>query len=132
MEKASCHCFEKELVENGIFVCIVSGRYWHGQEDDTSENLEKAEKLVEIAKSKAWKHEVYTKEYSIDVTDVFDPKSTEENLLLDFLTHMVNFRETAEKQLVQGTLSLVRDHTTLKSGKRLGNKKDSLVAIYKQ
>ena len=58
MEKALCHCFEKELVENGVIVCIVSGRVWHGQEDDTSENLEKAEKLVEIAKSKAWKHEV--------------------------------------------------------------------------
>ncbi|XP_068670342.1 histamine N-methyltransferase-like [Montipora foliosa] len=132
MEKALCHCFEKELVEKGVFVCIVSGRYWHGQEDGTSENLEKAEKLVEIAKSKAWKHEVYTREYSIDVTDVFDPKSIEGNLLLDFLTHMVNFRETAEKQLVEGTLSLIRDHTTLKSGKRLGKKKDSLIAIYRQ
>lgn len=132
MEKALCHCFEKELVENGVIVCIVSGRYWHGQEDDRSKKLEKAQKLVEIAKSKAWKYEVYTKEYSIDVTDVFDPKSTEGNLLLDFLTHMVNFRETAEKQLMQGTLSLIRDHTTLKSGKRLGKKKDSLIAIYKE
>lgn len=144
MGEALCHCFEKELGENGVFICIVSGgdlvhlilakqpKDWHGQEDGASENLENARQLVEIAKRKGWKHEVYIKEYSIDVTEVLDPKSTEGNLLLDFLTHTVNFRETAEKQLVEETLAIVRDHTTLKDGKRLGKKKDSLVALYKQ
>ena len=144
MEEALCHCFEKELGENGVFICIVSGgdlvhlilakqpKDWHGQEDGASENLEMARQLVGIAKRKGWKHEVYIKEYSIDVTEVFDPKSTEGNLLLDFLTHTVNFRETADKQLVQETLAMVTDHTTLKDGKRLGKKKDSLVALYKQ
>lgn len=144
MEEALCHCFEKELGENGVFVCIVSGQDLmnlviakqptnrYGLEDGASENLQKAEQLVEIAKSKGWKHEVYIKEYSIDVTEVFDPKSTEGNLLLDFLTYTVNFRETAEKQLVEETLAMVRDHTVLKDGKRLGKKKDSLIALYKQ
>ena len=144
MEEALCHCFEKELGENGALICIVSGRdlinlvlakqpkNWHGQGDGTSENLENAERLVEIGKNKGWKHELYITEYSIDVTEVFDPKSTEGNLLLDFLTHTVNFRETAEKQLVEETLAIIRDHTTLKDGKRLGKKKDSLIALYKQ
>ncbi|KAK2568356.1 Histamine N-methyltransferase [Acropora cervicornis] len=144
MEEALCHCFEKELDENGVFICIVSGgdlvhlilakqpKDWHGQGDGASQNLEMARQLVGIAKSKGWKHEAYVKEYSIDVTEVFDPKSTEGNLLLDFLTHTVNFRETAEKQLVEETLAIVRNHTTLKDGKRLGKKKDSLVALYKQ
>jgi len=144
MEEALCHCFEKELDENGVFICIVSGgdllhlilakqpKDWHGQGDGASQNLEMARQLVGIAKSKGWKHEAYVKEYSIDVTEVFDPKSTEGNLPLDFLTHTVNFRETAEKQLVEETLAIVRNHTTLKDGKRLGKKKDSLVALYKQ
>ena len=144
MEEALCHCFEKELGENGVFICIVSGgdlvhlilakqpKDWHGQEDGASQDLEMARQLVGIAKSKGWKHEAYIKEYSIDVTEVFDPKSTEGNLLLDFLTHTVNFRETAEKQLVEETLAIVRNHTVLKDGKRLGKKKDSLVALYKQ
>ena len=143
MEKALCHCFEKELGENGVFVCIVSGRDliywvlakqtkdWHGREARASENYETAEKLIDIAKTRGWKHEVYTKEYSIDVTEVFDPKSTKGNLLLDFLTHTVNFRETAEKQLVEETLAFMRDHTILKDGKRLGEKTESLIAIYK-
>ncbi|XP_067052634.1 histamine N-methyltransferase-like [Acropora muricata] len=143
MEEALCHCFEKELGENGVFVCIVSGRdlinlvlakqpsNGYGQKDGAIENLEKAGQLVEIAKSKGWKHEVYMNEYSIDVTEVFDPKSTEGNLLLDFLTHTINFRETAEKQVVEETLAVVRDHTVFKDGKRLGKKKDWLIALYK-
>ena len=143
MEEALCHCFEKELGENGVFVCIVSGldlinlvlakqpTNGYGQKDGAIENLEKAGQLVEIAKSKGWKHEVYMNEYSIDVTEVFDPKSTEGNLLLDFLTHTINFRETAEKQVVEETLPVVRDHTVFKDGKRLGKKKDWLIALYK-
>lgn len=143
MEEALCHCFEKELGENGVFVCIVSGldlinlvlakqpTNGYGQKDGAIENLEKAGQLVEIAKSKGWKHEVYMNEYSIDVTEVFDPKSTEGNLLLDFLTHTINFRETAEKQVVEETLAVLRDHTVFKDGKRLGKKKDWLIALYK-
>jgi len=143
MEEALCHCFEKELGENGVFVCIVSDHdlinlvlakqptNGYGQKDGAIENLEKAGQLVEIAKSKGWKHEVYMNEYSIDVTEVFDPKSTEGNLLLDFLTHTINFRETAEKQVVEETLAVVRDHTVFKDGKRLGKKKDWLIALYK-
>ena len=143
MEEALCHCFEKELGENGVFICIVSGgdlvhlilakqpKDWHGQEDGASQDLEMARQLVGIAKSKGWKHEAYIKEYSIDVTEVFDPKSTEGNLLLDFLTHTINFRETAEKQVVEETLAVVRDHTVFKDGKRLGKKKDWLIALYK-
>ncbi|XP_029199432.1 histamine N-methyltransferase-like [Acropora millepora] len=143
MKEALCHCFEKELGENGVFVCIVSGldlinlvlakqpTNGYGQKDGAIENLEKAGQLVEIAKSKGWKHEVYMNEYSIDVTEVFDPKSTEGNLLLDFLTHTINFRETAEKQVVEETLAVVRDHTVFKDGKRLGKKKDWLIALYK-
>ena len=143
MEEALCHCFEKELGENGVFVCIVSGldlinlvlakqpTNGYGQKDGAIENLEKAGQLVEIARSKGWKHEVYMNEYSIDVTEVFDPKSTEGNLLLDFLTHTINFRETAEKQVVEETLAVVRDHTVFKDGKRLGKKKDWLIALYK-
>ncbi|XP_074616719.1 histamine N-methyltransferase-like [Acropora palmata] len=143
MEEALCYCFEKELGENGVFVCIVSGldlinlvlakqpTNGYGQKDGAIENLEKAGQLVEIAKSKGWKHEVYMNEYSIDVTEVFDPKSTEGNLLVDFLTHTINFRETAEKQVVEETLAVVRDHTVFKDGKRLGKKKDWLIALFK-
>ena len=78
-----------------------------------------------------WKHEVYNNEYSIDVTDVFDEVSREGNLLLDFLTYSKNFRKTADKQLVKETLALMKDLSTVKDGKRLGEKKESLILIYK-
>ena len=55
---------------------------------------------------------------------MFDEKSTEGNLLLDFLTHTVNFRETADKQLVEKTLALIKGLTTVKDGKRLGEKRN--------
>ena len=144
IEQALIHCFEKELSDQGTFVCIIGGRnlrywvslkqrklQWHGRNDTDSESYETAEKIIKISNDNGLKHEIYTQEYSIDVTEVFDEKSTEGNLLLDFLTHTVNFRETADKQLVEETLALIEDLTTVKDGKRVGDKKESLLLIYK-
>ena len=142
IEQTLIHCFEKELGEQGVFICIIGGRNlrywvslkqskrWHGKDSD-GDNYETQEKLIKIANERGWKHEIYSQEYSIDVTDVFDEKSTEGNLLLDFLTHTVNFRETADKQLVDETLALIKELTTVRDGKRFGDKTESLIFIYK-
>ena len=136
VEKALLHCFEKELNETGILLFIVSGqdlmdwvkfkqnKHWAGEEKPI-------EKIIKIASDNGWKHDVYTEEYSIDVTEVFDEKSTEGNLLLDFLTHTEHFREKADKKLVEETLELIKDLTILKDGKRLGEKKELLIIISK-
>ena len=142
IEQTLIHCFEKELSEQGVVVCIIGGRNlryfvslkqskrWHGKDSD-SNNYETQEKIVRIANERGWKHEIYCQEYSIDVTDVFDEKSTEGNLLLDFLTHTVKFRETADKQLVEETVALIKELTTIKGEKRFGDKTESLIIIYK-
>ena len=139
------HCIENELQDNGRLVFIVQRPDlmssilekqgfpdWHGTPDEKNpESLETAEKMFKIAEKYGWKHEVYTHKYSIDVTEIFDPQSTEGNLLLDFITHIENYRGIADKKLLQETLALIEDLTTLKDGKRLGEKKESLIFIYK-
>ena len=101
---------------------------WHGDLANNSLH-DRAEALIQIAHKNSWKHEVYTIEYPIDVTEVFDPQSTEGNLLLDFLTHKVNFRETANKQLVEETLALIKDLSVVKEGKTIGKGIESLIVI---
>ena len=112
------------------WVTLRQSNQWHGK-DKASEGYETSEKIIKIASDNDWKHEMYTQKYSIDVTEVFDEKSTEGNLLLDFLTHTVNFLKAAEKQLVEETLQLIKDLTTLQNEKILGEVKDSLILIYK-
>lgn len=135
------HCIENELQDNGRLVFIVTRsspmssvleKQWHGTSDEKNPgSFGIAEKMFEIAEKYGWKHEIYTHEYSIDVTEIFDPQSTEGNLLLDFITHTENYRGTADKKLLQETLALIEDLSTLKDGKRLGEKKESLIFIYK-
>ena len=104
----------------------------HGNPDEKNpESSEPAEKMLEIVEKYGWKYEVCTQEFSIDVTEIFDPQSTEGNLLLDFVTHTKNYRGTADKKLLQETLGLIEDLSTLKDGKRLGKKEESLIFIYK-
>ena len=62
---------------------------------------------------------------------MFDEKSTEGNLLLDFFTHTRNFRKTTDQQKVEETLALIKDNTIVKDGKLVGEKDKSLILIYK-
>lgn len=142
IKDALVYCFEEELHDHGILVCILSGHdlmysitlkqntKWHGKRKDKG-IYDTAEKIPRAADDNGWKYDIHTQEYSIDVTEVFDENSTNGNLLLDFLTHTENFRETADKQLVEETLELIEDLTTVSDGKCLGKKRDSLVFIYK-
>ena len=142
------HCIENELQDNGCLVFIVERPDfissflgllekqcfpdWRGTPvEKNTESFEVAEKMFEIAEKYGWKHEVYAYEYPMDVTEVLDPSSTEGNLLLDFITHTANFRGTADKKLLQETLARIEDLSTLKDGKRLGERKGSLIVIYK-
>lgn len=43
-----------------------------------------------------------------DMTEVFDEMSSEGNLLLDFFTHVSNFRKTADDGLVQRVLKFLK------------------------
>ena len=138
-EQALTHCFENELCDNGAVVCVIDGKdllyciskLRKRRQGIVSENCERSEKIIKIANDNGWKHEIYSQEYSIDVTDVFDEKSSEGNLLLDFFTHTLNFRETADKQLLEDLLALIKDNATLKNGKLLGDKSESLILLYK-
>ena len=139
IEKALLHCFEKELSDKGKLICIAARRdlacsvlsklqqklQWHVG----SEIYDVVDKMIQIANKNGWKIEVHDQEYSIDVTEVFDPHSIEGNLLLDFLTQTENFRNTEDKEFVEETLSFIRDLTFVKDGKLFGEKKESLVVI---
>ena len=69
IEQALIHCFEKELSEQGVFVCIVEGldftslvflmqrKQWYRKD---AESEETTEKMIRIAKENGWKYEIYT------------------------------------------------------------------------
>ena len=138
MEETLIRCIEKELSDKGHFLCVVQTTQsltylvFSKQQSPTREISDESEKLIQIAKKHSWNYEVYTTEYAIDFTHVFDPKSTEGNLLLDFMTQTVDYRNTADKQLVQETLAFIDEKTVLKDGKKIGKGEFSLVVISKR
>ena len=116
IEQTLRHCLDKELNDKGHFVSIsmahdlmyqvfMKQRKDFHDKESADDSPEISEKITEVAKKNGWKFQVYTMEYSIDVTEVFDPNSSGGNLLLDFLTLTANFRETADKQQVEETVS---------------------------
>ena len=138
MEETLIRCIEKELSDKGHVLSVIQTTQsltylvFSKQQSPTREISDKSEKLIQIAKKHNWNYEVHTSEYAIDFTHIFDPKSTEGNLLLDFMTHTVDYRNTADKQLVQETLAFIDEKTVLKDGKKIGKGEFSLVVISKR
>ena len=145
IEEALSHCIENELHTNGSLLCMVEGpdliswvldkqRFpdWHAKPGDSvPDSFKTVEKLFKFLGEAGWRYEVFNQESPIDVTDVFDPESTEGNLLLDFLTHSKNFRHTADEQLVKETLALIKELSTIKDERHFGKLTEYLIFIYK-
>ncbi|KAK3733347.1 hypothetical protein QZH41_003612 [Actinostola sp. cb2023] len=143
IEQALKHCLDKEVPENGKVVVVVEGQdlstfVYRLQSQQVLPELEKPEKsladeVINIVVKNGWKYEMFTQEYEIDVTEVFDEDSIKGNLLLDFLTGSVtkSFRDTAERAHIEKVLSAMRDQTTVRDGKRLGKKIDVVLIISK-
>ena len=125
-ERAQC---QRQLIRYGGW---AGPHDWYGKSNGSvPESYNAVEKILKFVEEGGWKHEVFSQEYPIDVTDVFDPESTEGNLLLDFLTHSKNFRGTADEEVVNETLALIKDLSTIKDGRHFGKLTEYLIFIYK-
>lgn len=135
-------CFEKELNQAGKVVLVLAGTedlishvhkmLWPNGKPMESEpfELQDVEKILKLAEKNGWKSDVFSLEYSLDVTEVPDETSVVGNLLLDFIAHKPNFRQTADKKQVDGTLELIKKKVELKDGKYLGRKSSNIVFFY--
>lgn len=142
-EETLAYCFEKALHENGQVVCVVEGpdlilsavvamSIPVRQVRKLGSHESYAEELKHIAEKRGWKVDQHMQEYSIDVTEVFDEKSKEGNLLLDFMAQVRNFRTGCEKKKVEEILELIKESSqVMENGKRLGKRKDGIMIISK-
>lgn len=141
-EEALVFCFEEELQMNGQVVCVVEGRDLMSlvlanikptlQSGKPAPDESYAEKFQKIAEKRGWKVDLHMQEYSIDVTAIFDEKSKEGNLLLDFLTQVKNFRTETEEKKVDEILQLIKESSeVMENGRRLGKKIDGVMIISK-
>ena len=137
------YCFEKELQENGKIMVVVA-------REDTlivpvmnaaNQSEHRRELKVEVFSNQGvyqalssqigWNYYTVLEECVLDVTEVFDEDSVEGNRLLDFVTQFANFRATADKAHLDKVLSVIRDQTVVKDGKRLGKNNDVFFIISK-
>ena len=132
VEKALTHCYDNELGEKGLIICVLAGK------GDTMEHIKKnafnidhvGGEISEIACKHGWNHELYSQEYSIDVTQVLDERSLEGNLLLDFFTHCMNSR-VDHKEITKVILNLIKKMSAFADGKYLAKRVENLHFIFK-
>ena len=144
-EKSLNYCF-KNLAVGGAMFCLVAGtdfnyfvkqsRKFQGRLNCLSVSnfhLYTAKDLIAIAERNNWKYEeLPTKDYEVDITSCFDKSSHTGGLLLDFLTHHIDFRETADPALYSDVITFITENSSSDNeGRKKLRSEMAIVVIYK-
>lgn len=127
------HCYDHELADKGIIALVLIGK------DDTVEIVKHllsninhvGSEVASVASRNNWRYEVHTREYTIDVTEVFDEHSTEGNLLLDFFSLTMNFRAKSKPETITAVLETIKNNSTFYDGKILAKRYEDTHFIFK-
>ena len=136
-EEALKKCYEA-LAIGGAMFCLVVGddsffanlrkrgcEIW-----DSVSNFYTGKDVVSIAERNNWRCEELPKmKYEVDITSCFDKSSQTGNILLDFLTHQINFRHSSlyDEMMDYITASSTSDN----QGRRILRPEIAIVVIYK-
>ncbi|XP_020909831.1 histamine N-methyltransferase-like [Exaiptasia diaphana] len=135
-EKSLKYCFDRVLREDGKIAVTVEERgplssvNFDVDECDIAK-LQCYEKVTKAVEKNKWSSSVFIDAYKIDVTEIFDEKSQDGNLLLDFLMQKVDFRGKAKKKHVNHVMEVLEENTLLKNEKRVAVVFDSMIVISK-
>lgn len=136
------NCF-KQLAKGGAMFCLVGGaksffiklsRKFEGKLGCLPiTNFYTGKDLVAIAKRNNWKYTEFPKaRYEVDITSCFETSSKTGMLLLDFLTHWIDFQGTADRTLYNEVMEcLTESSTSDSSGRKTLITELAIVIIYK-
>ena len=139
-EESLRNCFV-QLANGGALFCLLAA------EDSFFAKIAKQGKLkglsfahfytgkdiVAIAERNNWRYEELPKVYyEVDITSCFDKTSQDGSLLLDFLTHQISFRETAEPALYNEMMDFISQCSLSDNeGRKILRPELAVVIIYK-
>ncbi|XP_067058136.1 histamine N-methyltransferase-like [Acropora muricata] len=136
-EESLTQCFKK-LERGGAILCVIAGEEslfakLSKRDDVPISNIYTGKEIIAIARRNNWRYEeIPTVNYEMDISGLFDENSPTGNLMLDFLTHTVNFRLTADRALFSEIMDLIRQSSiTDEKGKTLLKFETAAVFIYK-
>lgn len=136
-EESLTQCFKK-LERGGAILCVIAGEEslfakLSKRDDVPISNIYTGKEIIAIARRNNWRYEeIPTVNYEMDISDLFDENSPTGNLMLDFLTHTVNFMQTADRALFTEIMDLIRQSSiTDEKGKTRLKFETAAVFIYK-
>ncbi|XP_028411715.1 histamine N-methyltransferase-like [Dendronephthya gigantea] len=140
-EKVISYCLKQKLKDRGFLFFVLSDEGLLKQisletverrpNDKLAYLVEKnGPKLIEFVEKHGWKYEVHSHQYPIDVSEIF-VGSESGDLLLDFITHEVDFRRNNDASLVDRVLALIKNESLTKDGRHLCTKTDTLMIVHK-
>ena len=142
-EDALKSCF-KQVANGGAMFCSVAGddsyfikfsENFHGKLKclATASNFYIGKDVAAIAERNNWKYEEYPKaQYEIDITSCFDRSSQTGRVLLDFMTHQIDFQGTADPILYDEVMEFLTESSiTDSSGRKILTTMLAMVIIYK-
>ena len=118
VERALLECYEYELNETGFILCVIEKEGTALDRFFTSQHLRKyhndiimytSKDVVKDASKHNWAYQQFSFDVNVDVSQCFDEKSEEGNLLLDFFFHIKDHRRSVSKEELTETLGYLKN-----------------------
>ncbi|XP_078381472.1 histamine N-methyltransferase-like [Oculina patagonica] len=141
-EESLRNCF-KELADGGAMFYLIAGEnsyftklahHFVGKLKHLSmSKFYTGKDVAAIAERNKWKYEELPKvQYEVDITSCFEKSSQTGSLLLDFLTHQIDFQGTAGQMLYNEVMDYLTESCTSDSnGRKILTTEFAIVIIYK-
>jgi len=129
LENVLKHCYERELGDKGIIICVFAnaGDLMSIVKNENAMSYmlpqDRTNDVLEIAEKYGWQYDSHIKEHYYDVSDAFDEKSTEGNLLLDFLVFKNRFRSLGKSEDIDKFVGIIKKNSL---------KSQRIIIIYKK
>ena len=110
-------CYEYELNETGFILCVVESEGPPLDQFFNSQHFRKYHEnvimytikdIIKVATEHNWPYRKFAFDLNLEVSDCFDEKSEEGNLLLDFFFHIKDCRRSVSKEELVETLDYLK------------------------
>ena len=133
-------CYEALAIGGAMFCLVVGDESFFAKltkqgyvKCDSVCNLYTGKDVVAIAERNNWRYEEMPKvKYEVDVTACFEKSSQTGSVLLDFLTHQINFHEMADSSLYHGMMDFIMAASNADNrGRKIIQPEIAIVIIHK-
>ena len=127
-------CILNRMTSDGLILCVLcsDSPFVRFSEAHNLPRFPSNETIKSVVRKNGWRYDCFSIPYHVDITEILDQSSLEGNLLLDFSTHVKDYRAVCDKSQLESVEEYwLKNSKVGDNGKRITAGQSEAVIVYK-